>query len=472
MFRLEKVFQNDDKFYINVLIIIKTIIIYLSIYTFSILEFDTIYDLLDINIFKDSSYYKISIYLTLIYFLSSLLLNNKKKYYSNFISFLMDDFVPLNVSIILYSIILFIFEINSNLILSLSFLYMLLLTVFFLYLTRVLSNYIYNYLIVKNIIQRNIMLVGNFNDILKIVGENKEKINIYKCCLVLTEKNISLRKLRMELKIPLFTQTADIRSILEYHSLGQIWILDNKKNDINKFLDLVLKYSVDILIVDIKSAASKIQDQLINSKYNFIHYEISKFYGFKLFLKIISDKILSLLFLISFSPLIVGSMFLIYLEDGFPLFFTQDRTGWDGRRFKIYKLRSLKKTNFDKTVQVQTNDKRVLKVGKFIRRFSIDELPQFYNVLIGDMSIVGPRPHMVEHDILYSGFFGSFLKRHKSNPGLTGWAQVNSLRGATPTPEHMRRRMEYDIWYLNNWTLWLDYYIILKTFYVVFKKND
>ena len=121
-------------------------------------------------------------------------------------------------------------------------------------------------------------------------------------------------------------------------------------------------------------------------------------------------------------------MLLIYLEDGFPLFFTQDRTGWDGRRFKIYKLRSLKKINFDKTVQVQVGDSRVLKIGKFIRRFSIDELPQFYNVLIGDMSIVGPRPHMVEHDILYSSLFKNFLKRHKSNPGLTGWAQVNSLR--------------------------------------------
>ena len=165
-------------------------------------------------------------------------------------------------------------------------------------------------------------------------------------------------------------------------------------------------------------------------------------------------------------------MLLIYLEDGFPLFFTQDRTGWDGRRFKIYKLRSLKKINFDKTVQVQVGDSRVLKIGKFIRRFSIDELPQFYNVLIGDMSIVGPRPHMVEHDILYSSLFKNFLKRHKSSPGLTGWAQVNSLRGATPTPEHMRKRMEYDLWYLNNWTLWLDYLIILKTFYVVFKKND
>ena len=114
-------------------------------------------------------------------------------------------------------------------------------------------------------------------------------------------------------------------------------------------------------------------------------------------------------------------MILIYIEDGYPLLFTQNRTGWDGRRFKIYKLRSLKKTSFDKTEQVKKNDNRVLRIGKFIRKFSIDEMPQFINVLKGEMSIVGPRPHMVEHDIYYSGILDSFLKRHKCNPGLTGW---------------------------------------------------
>ena len=163
----------------------------------------------------------------------------------------------------------------------------------------------------------------------------------------------------------------------------------------------------------------------------------------------------------------------IYFEDGFPLLFTQNRTGWDGRRFKIYKLRSLKKISFDKTLQVSKNDNRLLKIGKLIRRYSIDELPQFFNVLNGDMSIVGPRPHMVEHDIYYSSIFNNFLKRHKCNPGLTGWAQVNGFRGATPNPDSMRARMEHDLWYLNNWSLFLDFYIIFKTFYAIVKyKGD
>jgi len=468
MFRLEKVFQNDDTFFIKISSFLKVISILLSIYIFSILEFKTIFDLFNINIFTNSKYYDISIFIIPAYFLILIFLNNTNKYKLNFIIFLRYDILPFIISILLYLVFCFIFEIN----LTLSFLYMVFLTIFILYFTKILTNYFYNYLIDENIIQRNIMLVGEFKDILKLMNEHREKINIYKCCLIITDKYTDLSKLRIELKIPIFTPIADIRSILEYHSLGQIWILDNKKNDLKILLNNVLKFSVDILIIDVASKVVGLKENLINDRYKFRYYEISKFYGFKLLLKIISDKVLSLIFLISFSPLIATSMLLIYLEDGFPLFFTQDRTGWDGRRFKIYKLRSLKKINFDKTVQVQAGDNRLLKIGKFIRRFSIDELPQFYNVLIGDMSIVGPRPHMVEHDILYSSLFKNFLKRHKSNPGLTGWAQVNSLRGATPTPEHMRKRMEYDLWYLNNWTLWLDYLIILKTFYIVFKKND
>ena len=114
-----------------------------------------------------------------------------------------------------------------------------------------------------------------------------------------------------------------------------------------------------------------------------------------------------------------------------------------------------------------------IKIWRFFKKYIIDELPQFFNVFLGDMSIVGPRPHMVEHDIYYSKLFDNFLKRHKCSPGLTGWAQVNGLRGATPNPENMKKRMEHDLWYLNNWTVFLDLYIMLKTFYVIFKyKGD
>ena len=240
-----------------------------------------------------------------------------------------------------------------------------------------------------------------------------------------------------------------------------------------KLFKKIIKFSVDTLNINLNKSIDLKGRQLLLNKYEYKFYEISKFYGISLFIKILIDKLLSIFFLILSFPILLISAIAIYLEDGYPILFTQNRTGWDGRRFKIYKLRSLKKTLFDKTEQVSKDDKRLLKIGKLLRRYSIDELPQFFNVLNGNMSIVGPRPHMVEHDIYYSSLFYNFLKRHKCNPGLTGWAQVNGLRGATPSPDVMKRRMEYDLWYLNNWSVFLDIYIIMKTFYALFRyKGD
>ena len=240
-----------------------------------------------------------------------------------------------------------------------------------------------------------------------------------------------------------------------------------------KAYNKIIQFSVDTLNVNLEDNVNLKGDQLLGNKYKYEFFEYSRFYGVNLFIKILIDKVFSIIFLIITSPILLISGIAIFFEDGFPLLFTQNRTGWDGRRFKIYKLRSLKKTGFDKTKQVTKDDQRLLKIGKFIRRYSVDELPQFLNVLNGDMSIVGPRPHMVEHDIHYSNLFSNFLKRHKCNPGLTGWAQVNGLRGATPDPSIMKRRMEFDLWYLNNWTIWLDFYIIFKTFYALLKyKGD
>jgi len=467
VFRLEKVFQNDDLFFINFLIIIKSLGFFLSIYIFSILEFNSIYDLLNFSIFKKSEFYNFSIYSTIFYFISSFFFKIKKKYSTNFLSFLLYDILPLFLSIILSFSLFFILKFNINI--SINFIYLLIFISFNLLVLKKISNFLYNLLIIKNIIQRNIILVGTANDIRTILKENKDKINVYKCCLINIKNEKQIKEFRLEFKIPCFFKFDDIRSILEYHSLGQVWILDNTVTDINFYLTHFLKYSVDLLIVDVKNKPILGSENLINGKHQFKEYEISRFHGFKLFIKIMLDKIFSLFFLILLFPVIIIALLFIYLEDGFPLFFTQDRTGWDGRRFKIYKIRSLKNIN-DTKIQVIRGDNRITKIGSFIRRFSIDELPQFYNVLIGDMSIVGPRPHPVHLDIKYSNIFSGFLSRHKSSPGLTGWAQVCGYRGATPTNEIMQKRMEHDLWYLNNWTIWLDLYIMIKTFYVIFTK--
>ena len=470
MFKLEKVFQNDDTGYYLFISFIKSLILLISIYIFSILEKNSIYDLLNFEIFKNSNYFMFSILISILFFAISL--NSKKKVYQkNFISFLRDDVIVFILSNIISFLFFFIFNINFK-IHSLN-LYLIVYILIVLAVSKLYFNNLYQNLINKNIIQKNIMLVGTYNEVKKILREKFDKIYVFKCCLITDFKNHNIKYLRSEFKFPIFNDDEDIRAILEYHSLGQIWIMNAKDKKKDRAFNKIIQFSVDTLDIDLKDTVNLKGDQLLANKYKFEFFEYSKFYGINLFIKILIDKIFSIIFLILTSPILLIFSIFIYFEDGYPILFTQNRTGWDGRRFKIYKLRSLKKISFDKTKQVTKDDQRLLKVGGLIRRYSIDELPQFFNVLNGDMSIVGPRPHMVEHDIHYSNLFLNFLKRHKCNPGLTGWAQVNGLRGATPKPEIMKRRMEFDLWYLNNWSIWLDLYIIFKTFYALLKyKGD
>jgi len=470
MFKLEKVFQNDDTGYYLFINFIKSSLLLIFIYIFSILEKNTIYDLLKFEIFKDSKYFIYSILISISFFFISIY-SQKKIYQKNFISFLRDDVTSFILSNIISFLFFFIFNINFEI--HLLTLYLVVYLLIILAILKLYFNNLYQNLINKNIIQKNVMLVGTYNEVQKILREKFDKIYVFKCCLITDFKNYNIKYLRSEFKFPIFNDDEDIRSILEYHSLGQIWIMNakDKKND-NAF-NKIIQFSVDTLDVNLKDNVNLKGDQLLGNKFKYEFFEHSRFYGISLFVKILIDKIFSIIFLIISSPILLISAIFVYMEDGFPILFTQNRTGWDGRRFKIYKLRSLKKINFDKTKQVTKDDQRLLKIGKLIRRYSIDELPQFFNVLNGDMSIVGPRPHMVEHDIHYSNLFFNFLKRHKCNPGLTGWAQVNGLRGATPDPSIMKRRMEFDLWYLNNWTIWLDIYIIFKTFYALLKyKGD
>ena len=470
MFRLEKVFQNDDSGFILFSNFIKSALLLFLTYIFVILIDNSIYELSDYRIYTKSNFFIYSIFLSITYFLLSFFLKNKKEYKKNFISFLKEDILNILFSVIFSFAVIFIFKVNFKL--DIEFIYLIIVHITALFLAKLYFNNLYNKLIDKNIIQKNIMIVGSYEDIKKLLSEKFDKIFIFKCCIITDLNNLNLKLLRSEIKFPIFNINEDIRSILEYHSLGQIWILNGEAITSDLF-SKIFKYSVDTLNIKLEEVPNIKGKKLLANKYDFEFYEMSRFYGVNLFLKILIDKFFSLIFLLIASPILIFSAIAIYIEDGFPILFTQNRTGWDGRRFKIYKLRSLKKVNFDKTLQVTKDDKRLLKIGKFIRRYSIDELPQFINVLNGDMSIVGPRPHMVEHDIHYSSLFSNFLKRHKCNPGLTGWAQVNGLRGATPKPEIMEKRMDYDLWYLNNWTIWLDLYIIFKTFYALIKyKGD
>lgn len=146
-----------------------------------------------------------------------------------------------------------------------------------------------------------------------------------------------------------------------------------------------------------------------------------------------------------------------------PVFFRQRRTGYDGKDFWCYKFRSMKVNNRADTLQATRDDDRITRWGKIMRHTNIDETPQFWNVFIGDMSVVGPRPHMLAHTEYYSEKIADYMVRHYVRPGITGWAQTNGERGQTETVRDMERRVERDIWYIEHWSFWLDLQIIIKT---------
>ena len=190
--------------------------------------------------------------------------------------------------------------------------------------------------------------------------------------------------------------------------------------------------------------------------------------GMARFLKRLEDIIIGGLISIFVFPICLVIALCIKLDSPGPVLFKQFRTGANGKRFKVYKFRSMKlhQEQDNKVTQASRKDPRVTPFGAFLRRTSLDELPQFYNVLQGRMSIVGPRPHALAHNEYYKELVESYMKRHKVKPGITGWAQVNGFRGETDTLEKMERRVECDLWYINNWSLWLDIRII---FWTIFK---
>ncbi|MDB5111981.1 MAG: undecaprenyl-phosphate glucose phosphotransferase [Mucilaginibacter sp.] len=155
-----------------------------------------------------------------------------------------------------------------------------------------------------------------------------------------------------------------------------------------------------------------------------------------------------------------------------PIFFVQIRSGRDNKPFKCYKFRSMEINLDANQKQATRNDHRITRLGAFLRRTSIDELPQFFNVLIGNMSVVGPRPHMISHTEQYSRLIDKFMVRHFLKPGITGYAQVNGLRGETKTTEAMLQRVEADVWYLENWSFLLDLKIIFLTVWNVVKGDE
>lgn len=199
----------------------------------------------------------------------------------------------------------------------------------------------------------------------------------------------------------------------------------------------------------------------------------SPFFGVNGLIKRVSDVVLSLLILVLIAPVLVLIAILVKASSPGPILFRQRRYGLDGKEIVVYKFRSMSVMEDGAVVRQATrDDDRITPIGRFLRRTSLDELPQFINVLQGRMSIVGPRPHAVAHNEEYRKRIKGYMVRHKVKPGITGWAQVNGFRGETDKLEKMESRIEHDLEYLRNWSLRLDLSIIFRTVWVVLKDRQ
>jgi putative colanic acid biosynthesis UDP-glucose lipid carrier transferase len=195
-----------------------------------------------------------------------------------------------------------------------------------------------------------------------------------------------------------------------------------------------------------------------------IHLNSLPAVGIRGLAKEVFDRGFALCAVLAASPVMLGIAVAVKLSSRGPVLFTQPRLGVDGEVFNVYKFRTMTvHEEHGEVTQATRNDARVTRVGAFLRKSSLDELPQFFNVLRGEMSVVGPRPHALEHNELYKDIVARYMMRHRVKPGITGWAQVNGFRGQTDTLRKMSDRVEFDIYYIQNWTFLMDIQIIART---------
>jgi putative colanic acid biosynthesis UDP-glucose lipid carrier transferase len=193
--------------------------------------------------------------------------------------------------------------------------------------------------------------------------------------------------------------------------------------------------------------------------------------GGRAFLKSVMDVFIASAVLLVAAPLMLAVAIAIKATSRGPVFFRQQRHGWDGSVFEVWKFRSMYLHDDERVNQATRDDPRITPVGRFIRRTSIDELPQLFNVLNGTMSLVGPRPHAIAHNLEYGAQITAYMARHRVKPGITGWAQIHGYRGETDTLEKMHQRVRLDLEYINNWSLRLDLWILIRTPFALLSEN-
>ena len=455
---LERIFQKDEKFFYIIFEFFKFTIFFISFYIAYKIRFQ--------NIEYYWKYFNLTLIFYIIYLLTSSYRQNQSFFSLDIFTSFLGNLKNVLIAIILLVLILYLNKSSSEYS-RIWFTLFVLFNLILIFPYKYLMNKIYLNLIKSNIFRKNVLLIGEYKYCKKILSDFTDKPNYHFRAMLLLNKTKNFDHLPIqEINFDNLSQFT-----LTKMKISQVWIIYNFNFNREKILEYLNSIPIDIRTIIPKELNS---DEYIDSLggYSFYNTSLSPFFGINYFFKILIDFILALIFLIISSPIILLSALLILIEDGRPIFFKQKRYGWDGNYITIYKLRSLIKDN-EPFKQVVKNDNRILKIGKVIRRLSIDELPQFINVLKGEMSLVGPRPHPLDLDDAFSKKIRGFMQRLRCKPGLTGLAQVEGYRGPTTEDILMQKRYELDLKYIKNWSPLLDLKIIVKTMFVfLFQKVD
>jgi putative colanic acid biosynthesis UDP-glucose lipid carrier transferase len=338
--------------------------------------------------------------------------------------------------------------------------------IIFLVLSRGIAYFILNYLRKKGLNSKRVIIVG-YGPIGKEMHRRASQQNWYGYEVKAVHASAEEAPYLDHLSIARIDTLAGIPEYAAANDIHEIWItLPMSASTQLRELQYLLRNA----LVDIRWMPDTLSMQMLSSRMvdflGFPAVELNRpiSSGLNGLVKELFDKVFALVALVLLAPLFIVIAACIKCSSPGPILFKQPRLGLNGKKFNVYKFRSMKVHQEHGTVtQATQNDPRITKIGQFLRRTSLDELPQFINVLKGDMSVVGPRPHALQHNEMYKDLLELYMLRHRVKPGITGWAQIHGYRGETDTVDKMAKRVQFDLHYIQNWSLWMDLQIIAWT---------
>jgi putative colanic acid biosysnthesis UDP-glucose lipid carrier transferase len=277
--------------------------------------------------------------------------------------------------------------------------------------------------------------------------------------------------------VPVLENVESLLARAAHRDFDELWLAlpMSRQDDISRYVTLLQHHFVDIrLFADMQNLLLFNPSATTLGGTRFIDLVTSPPHQDDAWSKSLFDRVFSLLTLLGLSPLLLLIAVGVKCSSPGPVFFRQRRKGVDGREFTILKFRSMRvhQEAIGQLTQASRNDKRITPIGCFLRKTSLDELPQFINVLLGQMSVVGPRPQAVEHDNRYMQLIDGYMYRYRIKPGITGWAQINGARGETAKVESMAHRVALDLFYIQHWSFWLDLQIVAMTVFKGFRSQN